>query len=238
LAFRSLACAHDRHADRLQGLAGDGRLRTRLAAAYPLLMIERVCRAVDVATRAPCTPVEDDPAEDVPAEGDCFSKRPGPSASARGQLSLSSRPAAPALRIGQVVDVDITRGGPSPHFANPFKMGPSGVDERLRDLATATYRAWLSARSIPAGRFPTRLPVCELLRDHTGEKVETALRLLLLAHLQLVLVEVAENQLAFLQLAAQVVVAQVPQMLLVEMVPPQQVAVVVAEILAAQVHLV
>jgi hypothetical protein len=97
LAFRSLACAHDRHADRLQGLAGDGRLRTRLAAAYPLLMIERVCQAVDVATRVPCTPAEDDPAEDVPAEGDCFSRRPGPSASARGQLSLSSRPAAPAL---------------------------------------------------------------------------------------------------------------------------------------------
>ena len=163
LAYRGLVCVHDRHEARLHGRTEEGHSRTRLASTYPPAMIERVCQAVETAVGRP----------DVPIPGSGVAAPPGP---VRGQLSLGSRPAAPALRLGILVDVDITRGGPTPHFANPFKMGPSGVDERLRDLATATYRAWLSARTIPAGKFPTRLPVCELLRDHTGEKVETALR--------------------------------------------------------------
>lgn len=179
LAFRSLACAHDRHAERLQGLSGDGRLRTRLAAAYPLLMIERVCQAVGVALGAPLAPV-DDP-DDLGIEDD-HSSRPGSSAPSRGQLSLSSRPAAPALRVGQVIDVDITRGGPSPHFANPFKMGVTGVDGRLRGLAVATYRSWLVARTIAACDWPTRLPVSNRIRYLTGGDVETSLRALFERH--------------------------------------------------------
>jgi hypothetical protein len=163
LAFRGLVCVHDRHEARLHGRTGDGQSATQLASAYPPAMIERVCRAVELAVGRP--------AVQVPGAMDVA--LPGP---ARGQFSLGSRPAAPALRLGALVDVDITRGGPTPHFANPFKMGASGVDGRLRDLATATYRSWLSARTIPAGKFPTRLPVCELLKDLTGEKVETALR--------------------------------------------------------------
>ena len=165
LAFRGLVCAHGRHETRLHGQAPDGHSRTRLAASYPQAMIERVCRAVDVAVGGPA----------AAAPGADRAGPSAPSGPTRGQLTLSSRPAAPALRLGTLVDVDITRGGPTPHFANPFKMGSSGVDGRLRELATATYRAWLSARTIPAGKFPTRLPICKLLEDLTGERVEREL---------------------------------------------------------------
>jgi hypothetical protein len=81
-----------------------------------------------------------------------------------------------------VVDVDITRGGPSPHFANPFKMGASGVDGRLRGLAVATYRSWLSARTVAARDWPSRLPVSRRISHLTGDDVEVALRALFAQH--------------------------------------------------------
>ena len=113
LAFRGLVCVHDRHEARLHGRTEDGQSVTQLASAYPPAMIERVCRAVEMAVGRPA----------VQMPGATGVALPGP---ARDQLSLGSRPAAPALRLGPVVDVDITRGGPTPHFSNPFKMGASG----------------------------------------------------------------------------------------------------------------
>ena len=172
LAFHGLVCTHDRHEERLRGATADGLSRTRLAAAYPPALIERVCRAVGAEVPLPS-------AEQRDGDGD---EGAGPSESTRGQLSLSSRPAAPALRLGRVVDVDITRGGPTPSFANPFKMGAHGTDGRLRGIATATYRAWLSARTVKASQWPTALPVSKLIADLTGDAVEAALHSLFERH--------------------------------------------------------
>jgi hypothetical protein len=139
LAFRGLVCTHVQHEARLHGQTPDGHSRTRLAATYPQAMIERVCRAIDVAVGGPAGV----PSAAPPGAGSAGQS--APSGPTRSQLTLSSRPAAPALRLGTLVDVDITRGGPTPHFANPFKMGSSGVDGRLRD-----------------GRAPSRSPVALL----------------------------------------------------------------------------
>ena len=171
LAFGNLVCTHERHEGRLRGAASDGTPHSRSAAAYPLAFITRVCEAIDSATQARSSPHDaPPPAEEPPAE-----EQPESSASTRGQLSLNSRPAAPALRLGQVVDVDITRAGPTPQFANPFRMGIHGTDGRLRGLATATHRSWLLARTTRAGEWPTALPVSRHLQDLTGEDVEKAL---------------------------------------------------------------
>jgi hypothetical protein len=174
LTFLGLACTHERHEERLRGVAEAGLSKTRLAAAYPQAFIERVCRAAAIATESSPSPA--DHAEQKAAEQEAAST------STRGQLSLSAHPAAPALRLGQVIDVHITRGGPTPAFANPFKMGASGTDGRLRGMATATYRAWLAARTVRADRWPTALPVSQRLAALTGDAVEAALRALFDQH--------------------------------------------------------
>ena len=163
----------------LGGPADDGTPHTRLAAAYPLALILRACEAADAATRA-LSPLDGPPsgATDAGASADAEQ----PSSSTRGQFSLNSRPAAPALRLGSVVDVDITRAGPTPQFANPFRMGSHGTDGRLRGLATATHRSWLLARTVKAGDWPTALPVSKRLKDLTGEDVERALHDLFAQH--------------------------------------------------------
>ena len=175
LSFRGLACTHERHEGRLRGSTDDGLSKTRLAAAYPPAFIERVCRAAAIATESSPAPAE----REVGPER---VEQEAASASTRGQFSLSAHPAAPALRLGQVIDVDITRGGPTPVFANPFKMGDSGTEGRLRGMATATYRAWLSARTIRADAWPTALPVSQRLASLTGDAVEAALTALFEQH--------------------------------------------------------
>ena len=182
LAFSGLVCVHERHEGRLRGPADDGTPHTRLAAAYPVALILRACEAADAATRAP-PPLDGPPsgATDAGASADAADAGQ-PSSSTRGQLSLNSRPAAPALRLGNVVDVDITRAGPTPQFANPFRMGSHGTDSRLRGLATATHRSWLLARTVKAGDWPTALPVSKRLKDLTGEDVERALHDLFAQH--------------------------------------------------------
>ena len=101
---------------------------------------------------------------------------------ASSQLTVSSVPSPSSLRIGSVVDVDITRTGPTPHFANPFKMGEKGTDRRLRGLAVATYCAWLNARVVRAKHWPTSLPVSRRLSELTGDVVARCLEALFHRH--------------------------------------------------------
>ncbi|KAL3902997.1 MAG: hypothetical protein SGPRY_011846, partial [Prymnesium sp.] len=85
--------------------------------------------------------------------------------------SVSSRPATHPLRVGNLVDVDITRHGTTSLLANPFKLGDSGKQEHLRPLAMATYTEWLHLRTLRASDMPTSLPVVERLSTTTGEDV-------------------------------------------------------------------
>ena len=160
LGFGGLVCTHERHAKRLRGKV-NGVSLTEEAAEYPVGMI---LRAVDFFNRLPSPSAGGVRAEEA-SSGTSGS-------SARHQLTVSSIPAAPALRVGTVIDIDITRAGPTPHFANPFKLGQTGSDGRLRSLAVTTYRAWLEARTVRAGDWPTALPISRKLMSLTGEQVE------------------------------------------------------------------
>ena len=167
-AFTDLICPHAArripHSKRLRGFDISGESETEKAAAYVPGFVARASAAIlalladSTAYCAPCLEEDDAPAR---------------------QLTLSSLPAPQALRIGTVFDVDITRGGPTPHFANPFKMGVHGVDGRLRGMAVATYTEWLHARDVPAAQWPTALPVSRRLASLTGTEVERALQDLL-----------------------------------------------------------
>ncbi|KAL1515505.1 hypothetical protein AB1Y20_002128 [Prymnesium parvum] len=97
-------------------------------------------------------------------------KRGSDAASAnRARPTVSPRPASPALRAGgALVDVDITRSGGTPLLANPFKLGPSGKDELLRQLAAVTYRDWLDLRTVAAQDMRSALPVAASMRLLTG----------------------------------------------------------------------
>ena len=165
-AFLNLVCTHVVHAERLRGSD-----RTAAAASYPPEMIVRAGDAIDLAVSASSEPsaVEVAPSSE-------------PGQSSTGQLTYSSVPSPPALRVGQVVDVDITRGGPTPHFANPFKMGPRGTDRSLRELAVSTYQGWLAARVVRAADWPTALPVSRRLLDLRGDDVEAHLNALFDKH--------------------------------------------------------
>ena len=178
LAFSGLVCVHRRHAKRLRGKV-NGVSVTKSAQAYPPAMIERAGDAIEAA-------FVEATSDSAGASALVSSSSAALGAGAASQLTVSSIPSPPALRLGTVIDVDITRGGPTPHFANPFKMGESGTNRHLREIAVTTYRAWLDARVVKAKNWPTSLPVSRRLSELTGEIVARHLEGLFHRHGRLV----------------------------------------------------
>ena len=164
--FEGLVCVHrgkgTRHARRLRGFDREGASETASASGYPPRMISLLAHGI----------------KRLASHGGVPSLVASAATPTHSQVSLSSDPAPPALRLGTVIDVDITRSGPTPSFSNPFKMGPHGTEGRLRGLAFATYREWLAARTVRAIDWPTALPVSKRLADLTGNQVEKDLRAL------------------------------------------------------------
>jgi hypothetical protein len=157
-SLRGFVCTHQSHEERLIGFTDAGMSKTAGAAAY----VVGVARQLAEGITATCAAVISSQA----LEAKRRSSSPSPS-----RPSVNSRPASPALRGGTIVDIDITREGPTPLLSNPFKLGPRGTTERLRPLACLHFREWLAARTVRARDWPSSLPVSPSAATRTGEDV-------------------------------------------------------------------
>lgn len=158
--LRGRSCAHTpgRHPEVLQGRRADnGEGRAAAAAAYAPALARELADGIHDAIRSAAA------AASLARRVRCASP---------ARPTVQPRPAPPADRGASLfIDVDITREGSTPLLANPFKLGPAGKDERLRQLAFVTYRDWVESRTIRADAVTSALPVAASMRDLTGDRV-------------------------------------------------------------------